>query len=136
MDCARVSRRGESQYRLSGAAAFTRIFGNGRRFKGRFVQIIINPGENPIPPHLPSTRYGIVVGRKVLPRAVDRNRFKRKVRVLLRTWRNALSGFEILVLAGKMARDTINAAVAEVEQLLTLALPAQKPDVAHRTKTP
>jgi ribonuclease P protein component len=42
-------------------------------------------------------RVGFVVGRKALPRAVDRNRFKRKLREVLRRARPDLEGYDLVV---------------------------------------
>lgn len=107
--------RGEALYRLSGAAAFTRIFGQGKRRGGHFIQIIFAPAE------LPSIgRYGFIVSKKTLPRAVDRNRFKRKVRVALRALRLPLSRYDVVVRVKiKVMRSEIDAAAAEAEMLLT-----------------
>lgn len=38
-----------------------------------------------------------MVGRKALPRAVDRNRFKRKVRETLRRARPAIEAYDLIV---------------------------------------
>ncbi len=38
-----------------------------------------------------------MVGRKALPRAVDRNRFKRKVREALRRARPAIEAYDLIV---------------------------------------
>ena len=45
----------------------------------------------------PPGRVGLVVGRKALRRAVDRNRFKRKVREALRRVRPAIVAYALIV---------------------------------------
>lgn len=49
------------------------------------------------PNGLALARLGIVTGKKVAPRAVDRNRVKRIVREVFRLWRPRLSGFDVVV---------------------------------------
>jgi ribonuclease P protein component, eubacterial len=110
----RVRRQGEARYRLSGPRAFTRVFDQGKRRAGHFVQIIFATAELP-----DAGRVGFVVSKKSLPRAVNRNRFKRKVRVALRAMRVPLSCYDIVVRVKiKVMRAEIDAAVSEAETLL------------------
>lgn len=72
-------------------------------------------------------RAGFIVGRKAMPRAVDRNRLKRKLREFLRGhagWR----GFDIVLrVRQSLPSDAIDAAVAEARTLVVAlaATPAQ-----------
>ncbi len=100
-------------YRLTGVGAFESLFRAGRRREGRYVQLVHaaaarDPG-----------RVGFVVGRKVLPRAVDRNRFKRLVRDMLRRDRSGLLHLDLIVrLKRPLSRAEIEAAAAEAGELL------------------
>ena len=59
-------------------------------------------------------RLGLIVPKRVFPRAVDRNRMKRVLRELFRTRQSRLGSRDILI------RVTANKlALAEVEQCLT-----------------
>lgn len=75
-------------------------------------------------------RTGLVVGRKVLPRAVDRNRFKRKVRESLRRARPAIEAFDLIVRLKRPAPGPeLAAAVEEAEGMIGLlcAAPSMEP---------
>ena len=54
------------------------MFRLGARVEGRYVQVLSTPAQQP------SGRVGYVISRKVMPRAVDRNRLKRRLREFLR----------------------------------------------------
>lgn len=78
-----------------------------------------------MPAALPLGRFGLVVGRKALPRAVDRNRFKRLVRAALRALRADAMAFDVVVrLKGPLKRAGVDAAAAEAVQLLGRAFAA------------
>ncbi|MDY6829864.1 MAG: ribonuclease P protein component [Pseudomonadota bacterium] len=51
-------------------------------------------------------RLGLIAARRQLPRAVDRNRFKRMVRETFRVHRGELHGLDIVVLARSGFRST------------------------------
>jgi ribonuclease P protein component len=62
-----------------------------------------------------------VVGRKALPRAVDRNRFKRKVREALRRARPPIEGYDLIVRLKRPAPGPeLDAAVDEAAMLIAL----------------
>ena len=64
-------------------------------------------------------RLGYVIARKTLPRAVDRNRLRRRLREAVRALRPALTAFDVIVRVKKVAnRVEIDAAVIEATQLL------------------
>lgn len=76
-------------------------------------------------------RTGLVVGRKVLPRAVDRNRFKRKVRESLRRARPAIEAFDVIVRLKRPAPGPELAAAAdEVRDMIGIlcAAPQARPE--------
>ena len=70
--------------------------------------------------HTPG-RTGLVVGRKALPRAVDRNRFKRKVREALRRARPSIEAYDLIVRLKRPAPGAeLEAAIGEAEGLIAL----------------
>lgn len=82
---------GERRFRLTGIGAFEALFRTGRRRQGRWIELVAAPAARP------PGRAGLVVGRKALPRAVDRNRFKRKVREALRAARPGIERYDLIV---------------------------------------
>jgi ribonuclease P protein component len=100
-------------YRLSGQGAFETVFRTGRRIDGRYLQLVVAPASPGI------GRIGYVIGRKVLARAVDRNRVRRKLREVLRALRPAVTAYDIIVRLKRVAnRSEQDAAVAEAARLL------------------
>ena len=64
-------------------------------------------------------RIGYVIGRKTLPRAVDRNRLRRRLRETVRAMRPALMPYDVILRVKKVAnRMEIDAAVSEAAGLL------------------
>jgi ribonuclease P protein component len=69
----------------------------------------------------PPGRVGLVVGRKALPRAVDRNRFKRKLREVLRRERPHLEGYDLIVRLKRPAPGVeLDAAILEADGMIGL----------------
>ena len=68
-------------------------------------------------------RLGIVVGKRVAPRAVDRNYLKRLVRETFRLTQREWAGFDLLVRPRRiLARDEGRVAVDELRSLLASAV--------------
>ena len=89
------------------------MFASGRRLDGRFLQLIVAPAARPI------GRVGYVIGRKAMPRAVDRNRLRRRLRVLLREARPVIEAFDVVVrVRAAVARADVDAATAEGARLI------------------
>ncbi len=89
------------------------MFRAGRRVDGAYVQIIVAPTA------APHGRTGYVIARKVLARAVDRNRIRRKLREIVRAHRAALAAYDVIIRVKRAAnRVEQNAAAAEALQLL------------------
>ena len=108
--------------RLRGAAAFARVFHNGRRLDASRIQLLVAPV-----PAGPG-RVGYVIGRKQLPRAVDRNRLRRMLREMLRVRPDATQGFDIVL----RLRETCTPAelpgvAAEARGLLDSLPPTARP---------
>lgn len=89
----RVSRGRD--HRLRGAAAFEAVLRNGKRREGRYVQIVTAPMAAATPSAM--GRFGFIVSSKVMPRAVDRNRFKRVLRAKLAEMRDAIRGLDLVI---------------------------------------
>ena len=83
--------RASRRCRLTGAGAFEAVFRTGRRSEGEFLQLVAAPAAHPC------GRVGFVIGSKALPRAVDRNRVRRMLRVVLRDARPAICGLDVIV---------------------------------------
>lgn len=66
------------KYRLS-RSDFDLIYKKGRRLRGSNFGIAYLPAEN----NDESCKIGIVISKKVYPKAVDRNRLKRQLRAIL-----------------------------------------------------
>lgn len=62
---------------------------------------------------------GYVIGRKAMPRAVDRNRLRRRLRESVRAARPAVERFDIILrVRDRVRRNDIAAAAAEAWVLL------------------
>jgi len=79
------------RHRLRGTAAFAAVFRSGRRFEGSRLQILAVPTSST------TGRVGYVIGKKLLGRAVDRNRLKRMLREAIRRRRPAIEAFDLIV---------------------------------------
>ena len=98
---------------LTGAAAFEAVFRNGRRREGDYVQLISMPAAQD------RGRTGFAISRKALRLAVDRNRVRRMLRVLLREARPVTDAHDLIVrLKPGARRADFPAIVAEAARLL------------------
>jgi len=89
------------------------MFRSGRRYDGRYLQLIATPAVHR------AGRAGFVVGRKVMPRAVDRNRLKRMLREVLRAARPAIDGVDVIVRVKRpLPRAELRAAAVEAKTLV------------------
>jgi ribonuclease P protein component len=106
-------RIGNSRYRLRGVGAFEAVFRTGTRHDARYLQLIAAPAAQP------PGRVGYVIGRKVMPRAVDRNRLRRCLREMLRAARPALEAFDVILRVKRsVARTEIDLVLGEAQRLL------------------
>ena len=94
-------------FRLTQAAAYTRVFKQGQRYSDKLLTIVVREADNADGPG----RLGLAISKRVAPRAVDRNRLKRLVRESFRMHRDQLKGFEIVVMAKPSARHADNQAI-------------------------
>jgi ribonuclease P protein component len=71
------------------------------------------------PNGLAHARIGIIAGKRVASRAVDRNRVKRLVREMFRLMRHRLDGVDVVVQLRRWSpRGSVTAARAELARLL------------------
>lgn len=88
------------RYRLTKTDEFSSVFGFRRAIRGKLLMLHYQPR----PDGLNDARLGVVVGKKLLKRAVDRNRVKRIVREQFRRERPNLPACDLIVrLAAKPA---------------------------------
>jgi ribonuclease P protein component len=105
--------RRAARYRLRGTRAFETVFKTGARHDGRFLQLIAAPAA------CSPGRVGYVIGRKMMRRAVDRNRLRRRLREVVRAARPALEAFDIILRVKRIvARADIATAVVESQRLV------------------
>lgn len=90
--------------KLRRRAEFTRVYEQGRRFRGRFMTCFALPNE------LGSARLGISASQKI-GNAVARNRAKRLVRELFRRHK-PLTGIDIVVIP---RREMLDASWPKIE---------------------
>jgi ribonuclease P protein component len=110
--------RGSRRYRLTGTGAFDAVFRTGRRREGEFLQMICVVAVREF------GRTGIVIGKKALPLAVDRNRVRRMLRVCLRDARPAIDGYDLVVRLKKgAARTEFRSIATEAAGLLAAIVP-------------
>jgi ribonuclease P protein component len=92
---------------------FEELFRAGRRSEGRHVQLVAAPAAG-----IPG-RVGYVIGRKTLPRAVDRNRLRRRLREVVRALRPGIAAYDVIVRVKRAGnRMELDAAVEEARALL------------------
>lgn len=90
------------------------MFRTGRRVEGLYLTLIAAPA-----PH-DGGRLGLVVGRKVAARAVDRNRVKRKLREAARANPAALARHDVILRVTR-ARGRAEQDLATLEAVRLLA---------------
>ena len=101
------------RHRLRGAAAFAAVLRRGQRLEGERLQLVAVASADAV------GRVGYVIGKKLLARAVDRNRLKRMLREAVRARRPALNAFDVVVrLRRPCAAKDIPGAIAEASALL------------------
>lgn len=105
--------RGSVRYRLRGTGTFESLFELGVRRDAHFLQLIAAPAaQDP-------GRVGYVIGRKAMPRAVDRNRLRRRLRETVRASRPSIERFDIILRVRQRVRAAdIVVAVGEARRLL------------------
>jgi ribonuclease P protein component len=104
---------GNRRFRLTGTGAFEAVFRAGVRRDGRFLQLVSAPATRDV------GRVGIVIGRKALPLAVDRNRVRRLLRVRLDASRPAIERYDLVLrLKSRVPREEFTLIAEEARQML------------------
>jgi len=81
------------RYRLTKTDEFSSVFGFRKAIRGKLLMLHYQPrGEG-----FSNARLGVVVGKKLLKRAVDRNRVKRVIREQFRRLRPQLPPVDLVV---------------------------------------
>ena len=111
-------RIGNSRYRLRGIGAFEAVFRAGKRHDAQFLQLIaVRAAQSP-------GRIGYVMGSKMMPRAVDRNRLRRRLREMIRTARPGIEAFDVILRVKRsVRRNEIDLVIDEARLLLARLLP-------------
>jgi len=92
---------------------FTAALATGAARTRRHFALFVRPNG------LSQARIGIIVSKRVAPRAVDRNRAKRLVRETFRKLRSRLDGIDVLVELRRCPTRQFQAAAAgEISRLL------------------
>ncbi|KAB2928123.1 MAG: ribonuclease P protein component [Dechloromonas sp.] len=81
------------RYRLTKTDEFSSVFGFRKAIRGKLLMLHYQPR----PSTTDDARLGLVVGKKLLKRAVDRNRFKRVLREQFRLRRATLPACDLIV---------------------------------------
>ncbi len=89
---------------------FNQVFARAKPFKTRFFTLLVRPND------LHVARLGLVVGKKKLKRAVDRNQIKRLARESFRRARPGLPGVDIVLIAKPIAALDKRQIFAKLEQ--------------------
>ena len=115
--------RGSRRCKLTGTGAFEAVLRGGHRRDGEYLEIIAMPSAREC------GRVGMVIGRKALPRAVDRNRIRRMLRVVLRHARPAIGSFDLIVrLKRGVPRHRFPLIAADAAQLIaSVAMQSRSP---------
>jgi ribonuclease P protein component len=102
-----------SRYKLKKTDEFSSVFNFRRRISGNVLALHFMPNT------LGYARLGVVVGKKIAKRAVDRNYMKRVLRELFRMERESLVATDLLVRPLKAyRRDDFERVRGEFLQLL------------------
>ena len=99
--------------RLTKPAQFEAVLAGGRRSSSKcfLARAIPNAGHGP--------RLGLIVGKKTAPRAIDRNRVRRLVRIVHRELAAELDALDVVVQLRSSPRSANNAALfKELQELL------------------
>ena len=103
--------------RLTDASQFRAVFGNAQ-FKVSNRHFLVLARDN----QLDHGRLGLVIGKKHLPKAVQRNRIKRLLRTSFRLNQDLLPGLDIVILARSNMNALDNQQITENVRRLWLDL--------------
>jgi ribonuclease P protein component len=111
------------RYRLTKTDEFSSVFGFRRAIRGKLLMLHYQPR----PDGMNDARLGVVVGKKLLKRAVDRNRLKRIIREQFRRVRIDLPGIDLIVrlavkpapFDGRLIAEDFHALLAKLQRTRT-----------------
>jgi len=98
------------------------------KLPGRNVLLLVRENE------LPHPRIGLVIGKKSVKLAVERNRIKRQLRETFRLHQMELTGWDIVVIARKGLADLDNPELARQFAKLWRRLSRTPSETAGRTE--
>lgn len=102
-------------FRLLSPKAFQHVFEKAEKFANRHWTLIVRPNNLIYP------RMGLAIAKKALPKAVWRNRIKRLAREAFREHKQALCGYDIVVLSRHGVQNVDNATlIKSFEHLVRL----------------
>ncbi|WP_428606494.1 ribonuclease P protein component [Sedimenticola sp.] len=81
--------------RLVKPVEFKRVFQNSRRSSDRCFTVLFLANDTP------HARLGLAIAKKILKRAVDRNRVKRLIRESFRLKQHDLAGLDLVVMCAR-----------------------------------
>lgn len=93
------------KHRLLTPKQFQFVFANAKKFSNRHWTLIVRPNQENFP------RIGLAIAKKQLIRAVWRNRVKRLAREAFAQHKQALNGYDIVVLGRKEMKNIANSAL-------------------------
>jgi len=111
--CTIIRRGGGRVRRLQGKHAYAAVFAFKCRVAGRQLHIYGRPNG------ISDARLGVIVGKRLMPRAVDRNYCKRLVREMFRRECGALKGFDFVVRLQSGALPRPQTVRVELRELLS-----------------
>lgn len=120
----KMNQRFTKSERLLTPSDFQHVFSKAEKFGNRHWTFIVRPNGG----H--SARMGLAIAKKVLAKAVWRNRIKRLAREAFRTHKKALNGYDIVVLSRHGVQQVDNATLTQsFEHLVRLI--QKKSSVKH-----
>ncbi|NKC15716.1 MAG: ribonuclease P protein component [Gammaproteobacteria bacterium] len=96
--------------RLTQAIQYRQVFRAGRRRATKFFNLITAPRITALAT-AESARLGMAIAKRIVPRAIDRNRIKRLVRESFRQHHAVLPPLDIVVTARPLIRNATNEAI-------------------------
>lgn len=108
-------------YRLTKTDEFSSVFGFRRAIRGKLIMLHYRPRDSSV--H--DARLGLVVGKKQLKHAVDRNLFKRVIREQFRLCRAELPALDLVVRLAVKPVKLNRRIIAEEFLVLIKKLPRQ-----------
>lgn len=106
-----------SAWRLKKQADFSRVMQGGARFRSRFLLSFYLPSSQNQP------RLGITVSKKVVKKAVDRNKLRRQIaelaRPMIKSWPKASAGDIVMVVINLPEGEIFKTLALEIDKIKT-----------------